>query len=305
MTQRLYPDYMRIILVVFISLVFFSHDSSFADSKTSRMDAIPGEGDYRVLLFRKQQLLKEYLAKVIRSNPGFSLTSEVQPQMKFNHKGNSNFQTRFKYNEDNKGLTLEGRFKNSGSHYDFRTRDIFSFKFFKLEEKKTAEPISTTHWQSPVAHLNKKNFIKNIISQFGDERKKGHRHAGIDIKGNFSARVRPLVEGQVVYISHLITQKSITLKHQLKNQTFYTSYAHLRDIKVEAGQKVTLNEILGRLLSKEELQKASHRTNHLHLEIRKTFLDYGFASISIQNLPKLKELFYDPVLFLSDGNISP
>ena len=141
-----------------------------------------------------------------------------------------------------------------------------------------------------------------IISRYGEFRssyKRGHKHAGIDLKGDFNETVYSTGKGQVYKIFKSFPHKTIVVKHALSNGTnIYSVYTHVEDIKIKMGDWVDENIPIARLFNKDELKRADFGTlNHLHFEIRKSFEDDGRASWASMTLTALNMYCHDPVTF--------
>ena len=156
------------------------------------------------------------------------------------------------------------------------------------------------NWVLPFDAENRKNINSiKIISIFGDHRDsflKGHIHTAIDINPtkptNKLISVYPMANGVVCSIHLGENQKTVVVKHKLKNgQISFTSYKHLREVYVNTGQQVIINTKLARLFTKEESKKYGGDYHHLHLEIRKKFDDYGCASWLTMNKEQLNNRF--------------
>lgn len=151
-----------------------------------------------------------------------------------------------------------------------------------------------------------------IISAFGAHRDsylKGHIHTAVDIipaqKSGYTY-VYPMASGVVCSIHLGHPHITIVIKHQLKNgQVIFTSYKHLQEVYVENGTQVNQNTKIARLYTHEESKKYRGNYDHLHLEIRKSFYDYGCASWLTMNDADLNELFYNPLTFMKNnlGNV--
>ena len=159
---------------------------------------------------------------------------------------------------------------------------------------------------SPFLETDRKSFRllrRRLIGRYGDYRrsfKPGHLHAGIDLKGDFKETVYPVGRGFVELVFRDFPHKSVAVKHTLPNGSiFYSMYVHLEEIRVEEGDAVTEKTPLARLFSKEELHKADFGTaNHIHLEIRKSLEDEGWASASSMTMEELNRFCLDPLEFL-------
>jgi len=147
-----------------------------------------------------------------------------------------------------------------------------------------------------------------VISVFGDHREsylKGHIHTATDmIPANKKGQVvvYPMAEGVVCSIQLDHPHKTIVIKHLLKNgQLIYTSYKHLMELYVTVGTQVDQHTKIARLYTREETKKYRGNYDHLHLEIRKSFYDYGCASWLTMNTKDLNELFYNPMVFMKNN----
>lgn len=100
-------------------------------------------------------------------------------------------------------------------------------------------------------------------------------HEGIDIAplerdadGDALDLIRAIAPGTVVHVSsvagHSNYGRYVVVSHELPEGTFYSLYAHMRDVRTEVGAKVDNTTALGRLgYSGAGLNK---RRSHLHLE---------------------------------------
>jgi murein DD-endopeptidase MepM/ murein hydrolase activator NlpD len=161
-------------------------------------------------------------------------------------------------------------------------------------------------WYLPFDVVNRRSLkYLSKISSFGATRnsfKKGHYHTGLDcMSKNYSEPVwvYAMAEGVVCSI-HLGEQfKTVVIKHLLTDSTIvFTSYKHINDIKVSIGDQVSKDTKLARVLTKKEANSYKGAFDHLHLEIRKSFDDYGCASWLTMSKEELNYYFYDPFLFI-------
>jgi hypothetical protein len=158
---------------------------------------------------------------------------------------------------------------------------------------------------SPFLETDRKSFRlirRRLSGRYGDYRrsfKPGHLHAGIDLKGDFEETVYPVGRGFVHLVFRDFPHKSVVVKHTLPDgKIFYSMSVHLEDIRVEEGDAVTEKTPLARLFNREELEKADFGTvNHLHLEIRKSLEDGGWASASSMTMEELSRFCLDPLEF--------
>jgi murein DD-endopeptidase MepM/ murein hydrolase activator NlpD len=148
-----------------------------------------------------------------------------------------------------------------------------------------------------------------VVSVFGSDRqsfRRGHIHTGLDMnpkeKNKKHVNVYAMANGVVesVHLGH--PHKTIVIKHDLPDgKVVFTSYKHLESIYVENGVQVTQETKLGRLYTRKEAKAQGGNYDHLHLEIRKQFDDYGVASWSTMSKQALKKRFYDPYLFMQEN----
>ena len=175
------------------------------------------------------------------------------------------------------------------------------------QDSKPAKVVSS--WLVPFDTPNRYDIRSiRVVSVFGDHREsylKGHIHTATDlIAANKSAitYIYPMAVGVVcsIHLSH--PHKTIVIRHLLANRkTIYTSYKHLQEIYVSVGTQVDQNTKIARLYTREETKKYKGNYDHLHLEIRKSFYDYGCASWLTMNKNDLNELFYNPMVFMKSN----
>ena len=175
------------------------------------------------------------------------------------------------------------------------------------QDSKPAKVVSS--WLVPFDTPNRYDIRSiRVVSVFGDHREsylKGHIHTATDlIAANKSAitYIYPMAVGVVcsIHLSH--PHKTIVIRHLLANgKTIYTSYKHLQEIYVSVGTQVDQNTKIARLYTREETKKYKGNYDHLHLEIRKSFYDYGCASWLTMNKNDLNELFYNPMVFMKSN----
>ena len=166
-----------------------------------------------------------------------------------------------------------------------------------------------TSWMVPF-DTNDRYDIRtiNVISIFGDHREsylKGHIHTATDlipVHKSAMIYIYPMAEGVVCSIHLGHPHKTIVIRHLLaKGKTIYTSYKHLQEIYVDVGTQVDQHTKIARLYTSQETKKYKGNYNHLHLEIRKSFYDYGCASWLTMNKADLNELFYNPMTFMKSN----
>lgn len=147
-----------------------------------------------------------------------------------------------------------------------------------------------------------KDLTDRIIGQYGDYRSSnvpGHKHAGIDIEGNFSEPVYSIGQGEVTNIFRDFPHKTIYIRHHdMRGTPFYSVYIHVEDIQVYIGEKVTENTIIGRLFNPKELNLSNFGTPpHLHFEIRHDISDNGNATFNSMTISELNNYCIDPITF--------
>lgn len=162
-------------------------------------------------------------------------------------------------------------------------------------------------WQLPFA-VAERHSIKGmaVVSTFGANRQsylRGHRHTGLDLvprpKPKGYVEVLAMANGVVCSIHLSDPHPTVVVKHRLADGTIrYTSYKHLGGIDVSNGQQVTPATKIGRLYTADEAKKLGGNYDHLHLEVRKDFDDYGVASWLTMTARDLDRRFIDPLLFL-------
>ncbi len=148
-------------------------------------------------------------------------------------------------------------------------------------------------------------ITKRVVGRYGDYRRSprtGHKHAGVDLRGEFSELVYAIGDGQVYEVFKSFPNRSVVLRHHMPDSTFlYSVYTHLEDITVMIGDWVNENASLGRLFTEEELEAADFGTaNHVHLEIRTSYTDYGTASWRSMTMGELNKYCTDPLEFFRE-----
>ncbi len=150
------------------------------------------------------------------------------------------------------------------------------------------------------------NKLKNrVIGKYGDNRNsnvRGHKHAGIDMKGNFSETVYSIGKGVVINVFRDFPHKTIYIRHHDKtNASFYSVYIHVEDIQVNVGDSVTKRTAIGRIFNREELRASNFGTSpHLHFEIRHSIKDKGDATFKSMSIPELDRYCIDPEIFFKE-----
>lgn len=163
-------------------------------------------------------------------------------------------------------------------------------------------------WYTPYNDTGRGSFkmIQNrLISKFGDYRaseKKGHKHAGVDLKGSSGEMVFPISNGVVISTSNDRFSSYVVVSHRLKNgEALFSKYVHLKVIKVKAGDYVDHNSPIGRIFNQNDLKQSGYCHPHVHLEIRTSYDDKGAASSYSMSMNTLKKYCIDPLLFFRDN----
>jgi len=199
------------------------------------------------------------------------------------------------------GVAVRAIDKNS---YIEATRSYYKDAYMDC---KPAKVVSS--WNTPFDTPNRYDIHSiRVVSVFGAHRDsylKGHIHTATDlIPYNKSGMiyVYPMAVGVVCSIHLGHPHRTIVIRHLLANgKTMYTSYKHLQEIYVTVGTQVDQNTKIARLYTKAETKKYHGNYDHLHLEIRKSFYDYGCASWLTMNTAELNELFYNPMTFMKSN----
>lgn len=104
---------------------------------------------------------------------------------------------------------------------------------------------------------------------------KNSYHSGIDIVPAHRAPLIAIADGEVVAVHNTygaIYGNTITIKHTVDGQTFYTFYAHCSSIVAAVGTKVKQCELVAYEGGDQKLDPNPGRTTgaHLHFEIRRS-----------------------------------
>lgn len=196
------------------------------------------------------------------------------------------------------GVTVRAIEKKS---YIGATRSYYKGAYLDI---KPASVVSS--WMVPFETPNRYDIRSiQVISVFGDHREsylKGHIHTATDMIPTHKSGliyIYPMAVGVVCSIHLGHPHKTIVIRHLLPNgKTIYTSYKHLQEIYVSVGTQVDQQTKIARLYTRAETKKYKGNYDHLHLEIRKSFYDYGCASWLTMNKEELNELFFNPTTFM-------
>jgi murein DD-endopeptidase MepM/ murein hydrolase activator NlpD len=167
--------------------------------------------------------------------------------------------------------------------------------------------IPVRSWQLPFQTGDRSDLSTvRVISTYAAPRLSylsGHLHSGIDLvpgeRAGSGATVYPLAPGRVCSIHLGHPYITIVVVHLLGDGSLlYTSYKHVQEIYVENGQAVTADTPLARLYTRAEARAQGGNYDHLHLEVRRSFDDYGVASWASLGRAELDSRFQDPLVFL-------
>jgi len=167
---------------------------------------------------------------------------------------------------------------------------LSSFAYARVSfDMKLSAPFNTVEDRDSYSELSKR-----FMDGFGAYRNRGHLHSAQDIKGDYGEAVYPVYDGVVVDIWGKFPYKTLAIMHTDNNRrVFYTSSVHLGEAYVEAGDYVTKNTKIGRLLTREEQKRAYYSKVHLHLEFRKSIINKR-VSAKCYTIEQLLVYFYDP-----------
>lgn len=174
----------------------------------------------------------------------------------------------------------------------------------------TNQPTDTAKkWYLPFEtsnRLNPKTML--VVSTFGSPRNsyiRGHIHTGLDCvpkSAGENVDIYSMSDGIVCSIHLGHPHITIVVKHiTISEEVIFTSYKHLAEVYVKTGDNVTHKTKLARLYTRKETKKYGGRYDHLHLEIRKDFGDYGPASWATMTKLELNCRFYDPLKFILEN----
>jgi murein DD-endopeptidase MepM/ murein hydrolase activator NlpD len=185
---------------------------------------------------------------------------------------------------------------------------VFMLLFFTSLNIVTADDNSPqkicTKFLTPFHELARNNYqtlVNRCFSEYGDYRStpvKGHKHAGIDLRGKLSENVYPIGIGQVKSVLWAFPNLALAVFHPLPNhEGIYSLYIHIEGIQVKPGDWVDENTVIARLFNADEFKKSQFTAVHLHLEIRKSLEDEGKASYSSMTIGDLNRYCADPKQF--------
>jgi murein DD-endopeptidase MepM/ murein hydrolase activator NlpD len=131
-------------------------------------------------------------------------------------------------------------------------------QILKLPESKSVSEVTEI---TEVAKVSKKasavqlhsqtvDFINpvegDIICSFGEETEAGRKNEGVNFVANAGSNVHSVASGTVIYASNQLEDYGnlVIVKH---DNSLVTTYAHLQQISVQKGQKVTVGDIVGKV----------------------------------------------------------
>lgn len=179
-------------------------------------------------------------------------------------------------NHRRSNITQMGEWRTDSSHIYFKT--FRNFDSYELSKRALGKTLEVDSFHSPFKDSNRKSLPlleKRIVGKVGDYRvsqKKGHKHAGSDLKGSWSEPVYAIANGVVLFVSHKRFNSTVLLKHQLKDgSVIFSRYTHLQNHNVMVGDIVNSETQLAELLNEKNFRNNGFKDNHLHLEVRKNY----------------------------------
>lgn len=97
-------------------------------------------------------------------------------------------------------------------------------------------------------------------------------HTGIDLAGEWHTNIMSVLNGTVVFAGVLGGYGNcVKIEHKYKDETIYSLYAHLAEIKVYQGQSVIQGNVIGTQGGdpNRDENAGTSTGSHLHFEIRK------------------------------------
>jgi murein DD-endopeptidase MepM/ murein hydrolase activator NlpD len=181
---------------------------------------------------------------------------------------------------------------------------VFAISFSNVMAEDTNKKLCTKFFapfNEPERHKYL-SIVNRCFSEYGEYRSstiKGHKHAGIDLRGKLSENVYPIGIGKVYDILWGFPNLAIAIIHPLSNGEYvYSLYIHIENIQVKVGDWVDENTVIAKLFNPEEFKKSQFQTVHLHLEIRKSMEDEGRASYTSMTMNDLNRYCMNPKEFL-------
>ena len=147
-----------------------------------------------------------------------------------------------------------------------------------------------------------RGLYKRCISVYGSHRDsyiRGHKHAGIDLKGALIEKIYSIGTGVVVDIHLSFPHLTVVVAHKFSDEKiYYSTYKHIEELEVKVGDKVDQNSVIGRLFTKEELRISEFGVCHLHFEIKHDISDGGQASFASMSMADLNKFYLNPLVIL-------
>jgi murein DD-endopeptidase MepM/ murein hydrolase activator NlpD len=204
-------------------------------------------------------------------------------------------------------LVILGFLFNPGQFSGISQNDDLEAKIHK-DRISNRDSLICHEFYSPFIESDRQSFLmikKRVVGVYGEYRrsyKPGHHHAGLDLWGAFNESVYAIGYGWVVRVFRGFPHRSVIVEHHLPDGSIlYSAYVHIEDIQVKVGDWVDESTPLGRVFSKNELQRANFNTpNHLHLEIRKSLADEGSVSYASMSMRVLNKVCLDPLKFFKN-----
>lgn len=186
---------------------------------------------------------------------------------------------------------------------DLKSRNEIKNDFLSVGQV-LAVPNSQPKWNFPTLPWNRYN---NSVGKFLDQeylRIIGDQHPGADINGNgggdtdLGAPVYAVSDGVVVDAQHYRVWGNI-VKIYHPHEKVWSVYAHLKDVKVKVGQKVSGRTLIGTIGKGDKNVYLAH----LHFEIRTSDFDTPFWPSSKYGRGKpcidfINQHYKDPIKFL-------
>lgn len=200
-----------------------------------------------------------------------------------------------------------GLLLTAGVNYGFANHILKDKARWKIYYREVSPSQVVNKWALPFETVNRSDIKTiSVVSVFGDKRLsyvRGHFHTGMDLvprkKNGEYTYVYGMAPGTVCSIHLSDPHQTVVVKHKLSSgEILFTSYKHLQDIYVQNGQQITPETKIGRLYTRKEALEQGGNYDHLHLEIRKKFDDYGVASWATLSEDDLKLRFEDPLKFM-------
>lgn len=161
---------------------------------------------------------------------------------------------------------------------------------------------------SPFGEEKASALEARVFSRFGEPRVsyiRGHKHAGVDMKGVYRAAIYPVCAGQVTALQLSFPHLTIVVRHTRPDGTsFHSSYKHVTDLRVKEGDLVTRSTVMSRIFDEDEHRRAKfgRAPVHLHFEVLVRTDDEGEASWSSMSMEALRRYRSDPMaLFRTRG----